>query len=224
MGRKPIGNRAMSGKEYQRRYWFRRFVEENGKAETGQELRVAKARIAELEARVADLERPAGEAKRDRIRREGAIEAAITVDDLPQTYKEKYAVLQRKFEREKAETVRQLVNEQVKKWHKEYWLPTHTKLVKDAERVLNMRRNGIMPKSTFKKILRCLHSDTRSNITERWLNEAFQEFKDLERVLVKEEPAPESLVGSLPNSLDAWDAMRRQATEERRTRRNVARR
>jgi predicted ArsR family transcriptional regulator len=157
--------------------------------------------------------------ERIQARREGATEAAINIEDLPQTYKDKYAVVLRKFEREKAETVRQLVNEQVKKWHKEYWLPHHTKLIKDAERVLNARRNGVMPKSTYKKILRCLHSDTRNNISERWLNEAFQEFKDLERILVKDETPPPSMVDDLPSSMAEWDARRQQATEERRSRR-----
>ena len=43
-----------------------------------------------------------------------------------------------------------------------------------------------MPRAMFKKILACLHPDSRNSVTERRLSECFHVFEQLEILLVPE--------------------------------------
>jgi hypothetical protein len=68
-------------------------------------------------------------------------------------------------------------------------------------------RKGIMDKETFNSIRRCLHPDSRQTATVKRLNEAFDAFMALEKLLLNEKDSPTQF-GDLHNTYAGWVKMK----------------
>jgi len=105
----------------------------------------------------------------------------------------------------------------IKKRIDEIVLP-HWKKQIDRASELYKRRRGLMDKNTFNIIRRALHPDSRNSISDQKLGEAFDTFMGLEKYLLDETQSPTEWP-PLPNSWAEWEAAKRKATEERRSKR-----
>jgi hypothetical protein len=90
----------------------------------------------------------------------------------------------------------------------------------EARRVMESRK-GIMDKKAFRKIVECLHSDrvTDSELKPKY-DEAFIIFKGLEKRLLNEKDSPTPFV-NVPTTRAEWDELKRQATERKKSKRNI---
>jgi len=79
---------------------------------------------------------------------------------------------------------------------------------------------GIWSLADYRKILSCLHCDSRNSVTEKKLNDAFDLFKRWEPLLVKRSERIVAPGPTLPR--DVLDAMRRRKKEQDRAKRAAA--
>lgn len=158
---------------------------------------------------------------REEGRRQGLVEASINIAELPKTYQQQYAVLERKLTRELLLRESQRVSERVTAFCNNTWLPVHQQKIDEARKIYDGRK-GVMNAATFDAIRRCLHPDSRNSLSDKKLAEAFDLFNSLEKRLLNEKDSPTNLGPDLPDSVAAWDAMR--TPRARRGHSNVSRR
>jgi hypothetical protein len=122
--------------------------------------------ITELERRIRDLERQLrNRADPEEFRATTTKQDAATTDDGREVRKlqRQLSVLQGSFEDQARAEVLKRINEMSLPAYAEEWRQTREFLE---------RRNGHMSRVVFRKILACLHPDSRKSATEERLNEA----------------------------------------------------
>lgn len=82
-----------------------------------------------------------------------------------------------------------------------------SKMLRDIEYA---RRDGIMNRLDYMKIIKCLHTDTRSTISDELLNEAFTLFSRLRPMLLSESDDPTPRPHDLPTTVAELLARRKQ--------------
>ena len=203
MGRRPIGDQAMTIAERLRR-WRERKRQERGpvqvkptSAEARQERGADKPtsedidrlrqendrlskRITVLEAATASAPRAQG----------GQAEPAMTLDMIAtKTGREQAEAFIRQYRRKlDAEFVRRVMDG-IRQRMDEIVLPHWRKKIEDAQN-LYAKRRGLMDKVTFNTIKRALHPDSRNSISDGKLGEAFDTFMGLEKYLLNEANSP----------------------------------
>lgn len=112
------------------------------------------------------------------------------------------------------------VLDEVKKRVEEMSLPSLQRQLDDAQRVLKSRREGIMPRRIFNLIRSCLHTDSRKSVSDKKLNEAFNEFSIRERTMLteKEDPTPEL---KFPRTWAEAQEWKRKVKEERKAKKQA---
>jgi ParB-like chromosome segregation protein Spo0J len=152
---------------------------------------------------------------REEGRREAAVQEQVDVDSLPKTYREQYAILVRKLERDYKIQFEQRVRDECRKRTEEMILPSYIKdheMYKDVVR----SRKGIMDRSVYRKILSCLHPDrvTDPSLKKRY-EDAFNSFTKMEKLLLSEKDSPTSMI-NLPRTYEEMMELKRKVAEERR--------
>lgn len=99
----------------------------------------------------------------------------------------------------------------------EWLLPLFRQLQDDAKRIVQGRK-GCISGATFRKILACLHPDSRGSASDERLAEAFNEFKKLEKLLVDEKDSPTPIC-PLPRTYEEMLAAKQKAWEARKAKR-----
>jgi hypothetical protein len=108
------------------------------------------------------------------------------------------------------------VRAEVKRLIDEFWRLDYDQHLADADATIKARK-GVMSRSTFRKILGCLHPDRGAS--EKMLGEAFHTFNKLELVLCNEEEMPTTpKAGGLP-TYEEMLRRKQKASEARRTKR-----
>lgn len=156
--------------------------------------------------------------KDEQIRQDALNEPRVERSDLSLTAQQKYDAAIRAYQRQLDLSFKQCVLNEVRRRIDEIILP-HWKQQIDQAKELYKHRRGAMDKSTFNKIRRALHPDSRNSISDKVLAEAFDTFMSLEKFLLDEEDSPTD-IGPLPDSLAEWDRMRAAAKASRRRTRN----
>lgn len=133
------------------------------------------------------------------------------------TVKQKFDLAVRQHQRKLDAEFEQRVRDECRKRLDDWLLPDYYKQLKDAEDVLNARR-GIMTSIVYKKIISCLHPDSRQSVTEKKLQEAFNAFKELEIVLCKESEVPTPKI-MFPRTHAEAEALKQKVKEARRAKR-----
>jgi hypothetical protein len=168
------------------------------------ELAQARARIAELEAKLA----AAHKAENDPAR-------------LPKTSREKYDAMVRRLNREFDARVKHYAQQEVRRRIDEVILPHWREKIAEAQRIYG-RRRGVISKTTFNLIWSALHPDSRKAISDERLAQAFDAFTAIEKHLLDEKDSPTPFP-DLPDNLAAWDKMKAQHRKHRNTGKTVVR-
>lgn len=152
-----------------------------------------------------------------KIRREA--EAIIDPATLSLSAQQKLATAIKQHMQKLEATFHQRVNDRVNKVLDEIRLPQWKEQIEQAKRILD-RRKGLMDKAMFNKIRRALHPDSRHSISDKLLADAFDAFMQLEKFLLDEKDSPTTWPSTMPSTLAEWDALKRKASADRRTKRN----
>jgi hypothetical protein len=147
-------------------------------------------------------------------REEGRRELTVDRADLSATAQQKLDAAIRQQKSKLEASFYKAVNDRVRQFLEETILPTHRKEQDEAKRVMQARK-GVMDKTTFNKIRRCLHPDSRKSVSDRVLGEGFDAFMRLEKRLLDEKDSPTDYQ-PLPKTMAEWDALKRKATEQRK--------
>ena len=100
------------------------------------------------------------------------------------------------------------LREEHRRWFEDIYIPHLNEKSTHADRIIAAHK-GLIPRATFRKILACLHPDNTDEGRKERFSEAFQAFRELEAVLVKEDtPTRDS---GLPKTLGELMARRRSA-------------
>jgi len=175
MGRPPIGERAMTAAEKMRRYRARKF----GNRPPVTKLTAAAAE--RLAARIRELE---AELARERAKPPITKPAAIDPASLPKSYRERFEAMCRRQAREFEARVEQRADEEARKLLDEVFLRHLRERLEDNEHQNQMldqifdQRRPIISKAMYRKILACLHPDSRAGASEKMFNEAFAAFSE----------------------------------------------
>jgi hypothetical protein len=180
-----------------------------------------KERIAELEAKVAKLE-----AENARLREAGANAPAAAGADqaheelasAPKKWRDWAEARDRRREREYQRRVKEAAQAEVKWLVNELILPAWDRKWDDLRNKLD-RRKGHITGASYKKILSCLHTDSRNSASDERLNEAFRTFKELEKVLVDETDSPTHMGPPLPRTYEELMEAKRRVSEARKAQR-----
>ena len=146
-------------------------------------------------------------------------EAVPVIDPatLSMTAQQKFAVALRQATRKAEIEIEQRLRAEIRaQWDKEY-LPGYRERDEYHCAIINAHK-GVMSKATFRKILACLHPDRGAS--DKLLSECFDEFRQHERVLVKEERAP--LASDLPRDLAEFMAGRKTKSKSKQAKSNNA--
>jgi hypothetical protein len=147
-------------------------------------------------------------------------EPIITPDMLSMSAQEKLDAAIRQHQRKLDATFERRVLDEIKRRIDEIILPHWKKQIDEAQQ-LYARRRGLMDKTTFNKIRRGLHPDSRNAISDKVLGEAFDTFMGLEKFLLNEKDSPTEVGAGLPGSWAEWEAAKQHATAARRAKRHA---
>jgi hypothetical protein len=131
--------------------------------------------VAKLEARIRELEAELARARADAVK---------PGDDLPKSYRERYEARVRRLEREFEDRVKQRAGAEASRLLDEVFLPNLRERLEKAEHQQKVidgaldRRRPLMTKALFRKVLACLHPDSRTGASETMRNEAFAAFSE----------------------------------------------
>ena len=155
--------------------------------------------------------------ERERGRREA--EAKIDPDKLSMTAQKKLETAIRQAKRKLEMEWRHAVQVEVRRRMEENVLPYYQKKYAECEQVMK-RRKGVMDRSTYIKILACLHPDRVQDETlKRRYEEAFRLFKAMEKLLLSEKESPTDFP-AMPSTMAEWNAMKKQQQEHNRKQRS----
>jgi DNA-binding CsgD family transcriptional regulator len=154
-----------------------------------------------------------------RIYREGVAagraEAAANPAALSGTAQERLAAAMRQQERRLAAEFEARVQTEVRN-RLSVVLPGLRDRERQARHVME-RRRGIMPRTDYDLVLRCIHPDSRLSASDEMLARAFRVWNDIRLLVLNEDEHPTPTLG-MPNSVDELMVMRQRVQEERRAR------
>ena len=212
MGRPPIGKQAMSAAERQRRHREKfRDSEPITKPSEAKAFRDSEpvtkptTKTAPLEARIRELEAELAKFRDSvTVTKSSAKPVEIDLSEAPKTWRQKFEAAERRRQKEFDLLVEQRAQEIWRERIADY-LPELQARQKKYNEIIN-RHKGIWPRPVFLKILKCLHTDTARNVSDKMLDEAFIALKEREHVLVaRESPIPET---GLPRNWQEMEAAR----------------
>jgi transposase len=140
------------------------------------------------------------------IQREAVAEPVVEREDLSLSAQHKLDLAVKQHQRKLDLKFERTVLDEIKRRIDEIVLPEWRKQIAEAKTLFN-RRKGIMDKETFNMIRRGLHPDSRNAISDKRLEDAFNAFMKLEKLLLDEKNSP-TMFGNIPSSLAEWDKMR----------------
>jgi hypothetical protein len=138
-------------------------------------------------------------------RAEAKAEPAIPFDALSKSAQEIMKAWQHQTEKRLREQIEQEERAKIRAVWDETMLPSFSKRLAEAERVIKARK-GVWPRSFYRKLLACIHPD-RSKSPDA--QEVFGIVKNAELLLCKEAEAPTTFV-SMPQTVEELLARRRQ--------------
>jgi len=145
--------------------------------------------------------------QREEGRREGRADPDIDRAELSLSAQQKLDAALRHYKRQLNLEFEQRVQDECKRWLEECSLPAYVKEMAKLEYSISSRK-GIMSKEVYRLILSCLHTDSRNSVSDKKLNEAFNEFKVREKRLLDEKESPTEFK-PLPRTAAEMMAMRR---------------
>jgi len=161
--------------------------------------------------------------ERERIRREAQADPIIDPTTLSKTAQEKLDAALRQQKRQQELEFDALVRAESSRRMKEMSLPSY-RAQWDRLIYLLEKRKGILSKTDFRKILHCLHPDSRKSLSDARLAEAFNLFEQLELVLVAEsKPSGEAFDKPPPTTYEDWIKARAAGPIKRSTKKAMTR-
>jgi hypothetical protein len=156
--------------------------------------------------------------ERERIRREGAAQAAVDPAALSISAQEKLAASIRQHKRKLDLEFEHRVLAECKRRLDEISLPHYAKELAELERSIRSRKR-VMDRITYRKILACLHPDrVHDPMMKRRYEEAFRLFTELEKSVLDEKESPTKL-RQMPRTYEELMAMKAKVQAERRAKR-----
>jgi len=156
--------------------------------------------------------------ERERIRRDATAEPEVDPTTLSSSARERLEAAMRQHKRTLEATFERRVQDAIKERVEETVLPHYNQKLAEYDAVIKSRR-GIMTRVAHRKILACLHPDSRRSATERTLTDAFNTFNALEIVFLDERERPTHGF-QMPRTYEEMMALRRSVSEARRSRRS----
>jgi hypothetical protein len=122
----------------------------------------------------------------------------------------------------------QLIRDEVRKRLEDTILPSYNKTYAEYQTIIKARK-GVMDRSTYRKILTCLHTERLAQLLDipyakldaslaKRYDEAFNLFTALEKRLLDEKESPTDFM-KMPTNLAEWDALRAKTMRERAAKR-----
>ncbi len=142
----------------------------------------------------------------------------ITPDMLSMSAQEKLQAAIRQHKKNLDVGFAEAVQRECQKQMNELWLPHCQERLDKAAALLQSRTKGVMPRSMFRKILACLHPDSRKSASEERLNEVFRNFEKLETILCSETEMPTPKL-PFPRTWEKAQEMKRKVSETRKAKR-----
>jgi transposase len=155
---------------------------------------------------------------REQGRREA--EPTITPDMLSLTAQQKLEAAIKQHKKKLDAGYWDAVQRECRKHIEGVWLPSCQKRLEHAQAIIDSRTKGVMPRSMFKKILACLHPDSRKSTSEERLNQVFNEFEKLELILCSKEETPVAPI-AFPRTWEEAKEWKRKVAEARRAKRQA---
>ncbi len=192
MGRKPMGDRAMTPAEKMRRYRAKKF---------GNKVPVTEPDAAGGNGNAAPVTKPAnGNAP-------GVTESDLLAA-MPKTTREKMEAWKRRVEKGIEAEIEARVRAGIAKHLEEVVYPKYREKEARAEEVIASHK-GVITKAEFRALQMCLHPDRRATLDEAKFNEAFILLEKHKAVLVKPEVAPRVFTNPLPKTAAEFEALRK---------------
>ena len=157
----------------------------------------------------------------EQARKDALEEIRVDPVTLSMTAQQKFDVAIQQYKRKLDIEFEQRVINEAQKRLEELAIPAFRERWESIRRMLDNRQN-YMTRTLYKKILACLHPDSRRNMTEERLRECYHAFEKLEILLVPEkELSTKYITPKLPTSPAEWDAWKRAAQAERKAKRTA---
>lgn len=150
-------------------------------------------------------------------REEGRRDTPVTHEELSMSAQKKLDIAIRQHKRKLELQFERHVLDEVRKRIDEIVLPSWKRKIDEAQELYKHRR-GAMDKTTFNKIRRALHPDSRQSISDKVLADAFDTFMGLEKYLLNEKDSPTDFP-PLPKTWQEWENAKRAETAARKARR-----
>jgi hypothetical protein len=210
MGRKPIGDQAMTGAERVAAYRGR--LEEKRRANWHPRELSAQARLKawlsratrqDVNAWLAEMGLP--------------LQADVTNNNpvLSLSQKQKLEIAECKMRKRLELEYEQKHRAEIDHWLNQVILPAYARKLKQAENIIKSRE-GSIKRETYRSILSCLHPDRIEDETlkERF-SKAFHTFKTLELVLCSEKELP-TTPSNIPSTPAEWYKRREETRAQRK--------
>jgi hypothetical protein len=148
-------------------------------------------------------------------------EPQIDPSTLSITAQEKLAAAIRQHQRKLDAEFEQRVREACQRGIEETVLPHYNETYAIYQDLIKARK-GLMDRATYRKILSCLHPDRVPDEMKKRYEEAFHLFSQLEKRVLNEKESPTATM-PMPRTYEAMMARKREVSEQRRAKREVAR-
>lgn len=154
----------------------------------------------------------------EQARKEALADPTIERADLPLSAQQKLDAAIRQHKRKLDMEFEVRCREECRRWLNEVSLPQYLKEIDTLERFIR-NREGIMDRTTYKKILACLHPDrVQDTALKNRYAEAFRLFTELEKRVLNEKESPTEF-RKMPRTYEDLMAMKAKVQAERRAKR-----
>jgi AraC-like DNA-binding protein len=150
-------------------------------------------------------------------REEPVVDAETFLKVAPKTWAEKFEISRRQLERTFAAAFEQRVQDECRQRIEDLSLPSYLKQLTELEQLISNRK-GVLDRAAYRKILACLHPDSRKSVSIERLTEAFNLFSKVEKWFLDEKASPTNFM-PLPKTYEEMMAMREKVRAERAARR-----
>jgi hypothetical protein len=154
----------------------------------------------------------------ERGRREAEADRPIDASTLPISSREKLEAAIRQHKRKLEMEFEPRLQQRLQELLADTVLPAYNKSYAEYQEVTKARK-GLMDRTTFNKIRRCLHPDSRQSVSDERLHEAFQLFSKMELLLLDESQHPTASF-KMPRTYEELMALKRRVQETRRAKRS----
>lgn len=142
------------------------------------------------------------------------VEAQLDPSTLPKSAQERLEAFKRTYQKQLDNAFEARVLAGIKERIDEMVLPFYSEKEELYDAVVKAYK-GLMPREDYRKVLACLHPDSRRSVSDERLAEAFGIIKKLEKLLVSDaETRPAA--GTLPKTYDELMERKRQAQKAKR--------